>query len=270
MNERSSQFVGSIPETYDRGLGPYIFHEYAEDLARRAADASPADVLEIAAGTGIVTRKLRDSLPPDARLVATDLNPPMLAVAKSKFAQGEKVEFKQADAMALPFGDAEFDLIVCQFSVMFFPDKREAFKEAGRVLRSGGRYLFNVWGSMTENPFSEIAHNVGAQYFPDDPPGFYKVPFGYSDQGVVMADMEAAGLRDVECETVLFDKEVADWALFARGLVFGNPLIDEINSKGGVEPEEVELAILTALRERFGQEPASMPLLAKVYSGSAS
>lgn len=270
MNDRASQFVGSIPENYDRGLGPHLFHEYAGDLARRAADTNPADVLEIAAGTGIVTRKLRDSLAPAARLVATDLNPPMLAVAGSKFTQDEKVEFKPADAMALPFEDAEFDLIVCQFGVMFFPDSQQAFREAGRVLRAGGRYLFNVWGSMSENPYSEVAHNVAAQFFPDDPPGFYKVPFGYSDISVVMADMEAGGLRDIKCETVTLKQVVADWALFAHGIVFGNPLIDEIHKRGGVEPEDVEQAILSALRGRFGKEPSSMPLLATVYSGSAS
>lgn len=268
MNQQSSRFVGSIPENYDRGLGPHIFLDYAEDLAGRAADAKPSDVLEIASGTGILTRKLRDSLAPATRLVATDLNPPMLAVAKRKFAPGEQVAFEPADAMGLPFEDAEFDLVVCQFGVMFFPGKQAAFREAGRVLRSGGRYLFNVWGSMSANPYCEIAHNVCARYFPDDPPGFYKVPFGYADQNVVMADMATAGLEDIECETLSFDKEVADWALFAHGIVFGNPLIDEINNRAGVEPEEVEQAILSALRERFGREPASMPLLAKVYSGS--
>lgn len=165
MNQQSSRFVGSIPENYDRGLGPHIFLDYAEDLAGRAADAKPSDVLEIATGTGILTRKLRDSLAPTTRLVATDLNPPMLAVAKRKFTQGEKVAFEPADAMGLPFEDAEFDLIVCQFGVMFFPDKRAAFREAGRVLRSGGSYLFNAWGSMSANPYCEIAQDVVAQFF---------------------------------------------------------------------------------------------------------
>ena len=270
MNDQSSQFVGGIPENYDAGLGPYIFHDYAEDLARRAAETNPADVLEIASGTGILTRNLRDALAPSARLIATDLNPPMLAVAKRKFDEGENVEFKPADAMALPFGDAAFDLLVCQFGVMFFPDKPVSFREAGRVLRSGGRYLFNIWGSMPENPFSETVQNVVTQFFPDDPPGFYRVPFGYSDQSVVMADMEAGGLKDLTCETISINKDVADWALFAHGLVYGNPLIDEINNRGGVEAEAVEQAILSALRERFGREPSSMPLLAAVYSGCAA
>ena len=207
---------------------------------------------------------------PSARLIATDLNPPMLAVAKRKFDEGENVEFKPADAMALPFGDAAFDLLVCQFGVMFFPDKPVSFREAGRVLRSGGRYLFNIWGSMPENPFSETVQNVVTQFFPDDPPGFYRVPFGYSDQSVVMADMEAGGLKDLTCETISINKDVADWDLFAHGLVYGNPLIDEINNRGGVEAEAVEQAILSALRERFGREPSSMPLLAAVYSGCAA
>ena len=123
---------------------------------------------------------------------------------------------------------------------------------------------------MSENPYSEVAHNVAAQFFPDDPPGFYKVPFSYSDISVVMADMAAGGLQDIKCETVTLAHEVADWTLFAHGLVFGNPLIDEIDHRGGVEPEAVEQAILSALRERFGHEPASMPLLATVYSGSAA
>ena len=123
---------------------------------------------------------------------------------------------------------------------------------------------------MSENPFSEVAQKVCVEFFPDDPPGFYKVPFGYSEQSVVMADMAAGGLQDVTCETLTFDKQVADWALFAHGIVFGNPLIDEIRKRGGVEPEDVERAISTALRARFGREPASMPLLATVYGGSAA
>ena len=268
MNSQASQFVGSIPENYDQALGPQIFHRYAEDLAKRASLENPNKVLEIASGTGIVTRKLRDTLPPDTDLVASDLNPPMLAVAQSKFSEGERVEFKTADAMDLPFADGEFDLVVCQFGVMFFPDKIHAYREAARVLKAGRRYIFNVWDSMAENPFSTVAHEATAKYFPDDPPGFYNVPFGYTDQKQVMSEMEAAGLKDIKCESLRFEQSVTDWALFAQGLVFGNPLVDEINKRGGVDPQEVKQSILSALREHFGPEPSSIPLSAKVYSGS--
>jgi ubiquinone/menaquinone biosynthesis C-methylase UbiE len=169
MNDSANQFVGSIPENYDNGLGPNIFIDYADDLARRAGAAGASDVLELAAGTGIVSRRLRDALAPDARLTVTDLNPPMLGVAQAKFSDGEAVVFTPADAMALPFGDAQFDLIVCQFGVMFFPDKIASYREAARVLRPGGRYIFNTWGTMEANPFSLIAHEVTARFFPDDP-----------------------------------------------------------------------------------------------------
>lgn len=270
MTENASQFVGSIPENYDQGLGPYIFHDYAEDLACRAGASDAGDVLELAAGTGILSRKLRDALPSQARLVVTDLNPPMLDVAASKFAPEESVEFKPADAMALPFEDSSFDFILCQFGVMFFPDKVAAFQEAGRVLRPGGTYLFNAWSDMPANPFSEIVYHVTAQFFPDDPPGFYRVPFSYSDRDAVAADMAAGGLRDIEFETLAFDRDVESWAQFARGLVFGNPLIEEIQNRGTADPEEVMQAVLSALRGRWGDEPATMPLEATIYSARAS
>ncbi|MBT4040530.1 MAG: class I SAM-dependent methyltransferase, partial [Rhodospirillales bacterium] len=215
------------------------------------------------------TRRLRDALPPATNLTATDLNEPMLGIAESKFSEGENVSFKVANAMELPFDDSSFDLIVCQFGVMFFPDMQASFREAGRALRSGGRYLFNVWGSISENPFAQIGHEVAARFFPEDPPGFYKVPFGFSDQSAIVADIGAAGLRDATYEIVEINKEVTDWSLLAHGMVFGNPLIDEINERGGASAEEIEQAILMGLRERFGPEPSTMPLLASVYSGIA-
>ncbi len=269
MADHTSQFVGGIPENYDTCLGPVIFEGYASDLVTRVTKTAPSSVLELASGTGIVTRKLRDALGKETRLVATDLNPPMLDVAASKFSADENVEFQEADATALPFEENTFDAIICQFGVMFFPDKPMAFSEAARVLRSGGRYLFNVWGSMSENPFSQCAHDVVREYFPDDPPGFYKVPFGYTDSDAVLADMAAGGLTDVACETLMIEKPVSDWSSFAHGLVFGNPLNDEIQERGGVESVDVVKGIQASLQDRFGTAPSTMPLLARVYSGTA-
>lgn len=266
VTNATSQFVGSIPENYDSGLGPNIFHDYALDLARRAGALAAGSVLELAAGTGIVSRRLRDALAPGARLVVSDLNPPMLEVARTKF-QGHEVEFTPADAMALPFEDAEFDLIVCQFGVMFFPDKIASYREAARVLRSGGRYIFNTWGPMAANPFSQVAHEATARFFPDNPPGFYRVPFSYHDPGLVKGDLAAAGWVDLEHETIAVQKTVADVSGFARGIVYGNPLIDEIRQRGGVDPDDVMAAIIAEFRNRFGPAPMIMPLQATVFGG---
>jgi SAM-dependent methyltransferase len=266
MTGAASQFTGSIPENYDAGLGPNIFQDYASDIARRAGATGAGSVLELAAGTGIVSRKLRDALPDAARLVVTDLNPPMLEVAKTKFRNGERVEFTPADAMALPFSDAEFDLIVCQFGVMFFPDKVASYREASRVLRPGGRYIFNTWGTMDANPFSQVAHDATARFFPDDPPGFYRVPVSCADPEAVKAGLRAAGWTDVGHETVALRKTVTDLTGFARGIVFGNPLIEEIRQRGGIDPKDVAAAIVDEFKSRMGPEPVTMPLEATVFT----
>ena len=171
MSDDAAGFVGSIPENYDRGLGPIIFSNYDEHTARLVAGYAPSRVLETGAGTGIVTRRLRDLLPATTRLVATDLNPPMLDVARQKFHPDEPIEFQQADAIALPFDDASFDAVVCQFSVQFFPDKEKSYREAYRVLAPGGRYVFSVWDG-DYNRHGRIADEVAAQFFPTDPPQF--------------------------------------------------------------------------------------------------
>lgn len=264
MSQAASQFVGSIPETYDACLGPVLFEGYAEDIARRAAAAAPQAVLELAAGTGIVTRRLRDALPKSAALTATDLNAPMLEIARRKFAVDEAVAFQPADAMVLPFDAAAFDLMVCQFGVMFFPDKIAAFREASRVLKPGGRYLFSVWGPIEANPFAEIASQVGADIFPDNPPTFYRVPFGYADTEAVAADAAKAGLKIAQVDRVRLDRPVTDWSAFARGLIHGNPLIAEIQSRGTVSPDTVVARMLAALHARFGAA-AAMPLEAIVF-----
>lgn len=263
MTGRETRFVGSVPEHYDQGLGPHIFEGYADDLARRVAALAPSRVLELAAGTGIASRHLRTLLPDSTRLVVTDLNPPMLEVAKSKFGPDEAVTFQEADAAALPFEDASFDLVTCQFGVMFFPDKAQSYAETFRVLRAGGHYVLNSWGSWAGNPFAELAQRVTATFFPDDPPGFYRIPFGYHDPTVIAQSLTAAGFTDVSVEPVPLTSAIPDPELFARGLVFGNPLREEIETRGG-DPEAVFAALVQALEAELGSQ---MPLLALVAMG---
>ncbi len=264
MTEFAAAFVGSIPENYDAGLGPYIFVDYADDIACRAAAAAKADVLELAAGTGIVSAKLRAAIAADARLVVTDLNEPMLAIAETKLAGAPLVEFRTADAMQLPFPDDSFDLIVNQFGIMFFPDKPASFREARRVLKPDGSYLFSAWDGWDANPFARVAFDVAAAFLPDDPPVFYKAPFSYADRSIVEADARAGGFTDVGHEIVAFQKEVDDWGRLAQGAVFGNPLYDEVADRG-VDPNAVKAALIEALKAEFGDAPAKMPLSATVY-----
>ncbi len=268
MSSDAARFIGNIPEHYDTGLGPVIFVDYAADIARRAAACNPTRVLETAAGTGIVTRQLRDFLPPAVHVTATDLNAPMLDVARMKFRSGEEVDFQPADATALPFSDGAFETVVCQFGVMFFPQKDASYREVHRVLAPGGRYLFSVWDSHRYNPFGRIAHETAARFFPADPPQFYTVPFSYYEIDPIKESLINAGFTDINVAVVGIYKEIPDAARFARGLVRGNPLIDEIRGRGGVDPDRIIDTLAQALRQEFGPDPGRMPLQAIIFSAS--
>lgn len=256
--EEAARFTGSIPENYDRYLGPHIFHGFADEMALRAAQQPSSDLLEIAAGTGIVTSRLQQRLSPDCTITATDLNPPMLDVAREKLDNPASITFETADATALPFADASFDTVVCQFGVMFFPDKHQAYSEVSRVLKPGGRYLFSAWGSLEANPFAYVANELLKSLFPDNPPGFYEVPFSYHAPEVIEQDVARAGFDTVTVETVTIESTISSAEDFATGLVYGNPLSDEVIDRGG-SPEAVVAAIAAALNANLGD---TMPLQA--------
>ena len=257
MIDHASEFTGTIPENYDKGLGPHIFNDFANVLARRVAAEKPLIVLELAAGTGIVTRYLRDALAANCQLFATDLNQAMLDVAMDKFQENENVSFAPADAMDIPYASEAFDVVVCQFGVMFFPDKVASFREALRVLQPGGVYIFNTWDSWDRNPFARVTHETVKLFFPDDVPQFYKLPFSYPDMDVAKKDLEEAGFRDVSFEAVELQQKI-DYPKFCRGIIYGNPLYEEIKERGG-NPDEVMHALEAALKLEFGK-PGVMPL----------
>jgi SAM-dependent methyltransferase len=192
----------------------------------------------------------------------------MLEVARTKFKSGEKVDFRPADAAALPFSDSAFDVVVCQFGVTFFPQKDAFYREVYRVLAPGGCYLFSVWDSHQHNPFGRIAHEITARFFPADPPQFYTVPFSYYQIDPIKESLIGAGFTDINVAVVSLEKEISDAARFARGLVHGNPLIDQIKVRGGVDPDRIVDALAQALRQEFGADPGRMPLQAIIFSAS--
>lgn len=267
MNIVHSNFTGSVPEYYESGLVPVIFEDYAKDLTRRIARCKPNSVLELAAGTGVVTRMLRDSLPRNCDLLASDLNEPMLEVAREKFKTGENVTFKMIDAMGIPLEDASVDVVACQFGVMFFPDKVQAYREAWRVLKPGGHFIFNAWDSHEYNPFAGIAQRLVESEYPDDPPGFYKVPFHYNDARLIKREVAEGGFSSVKVKRKRLSKKIRSVEAFAMGLVHGNPLSEEVRARGG-NPDELVETLVKAFQSEFGLRKSTMPLSAYVVTGT--
>jgi len=218
-------FKHSTPELYDRYMGPLLFAPYAEHVAKEAARLQPGRILETAAGTGIVTRAVNAALP-TTEVVATDINPGVVEFAAQRF-QSERVTFQAADAQQLPFEDESFDLVLCLFGIMFFPDKVRANKEAHRVLRPGGRYLLVTFNRLDLNPVPKAAGEAVATLFAEDPRYMERGPFSYTDAAVVEQDLRSARFQTIELETVELSSVVSARDA-ARGIVLGSPFRAEI------------------------------------------
>jgi ubiquinone/menaquinone biosynthesis C-methylase UbiE len=263
MGATDVAFTGSVPGMYDRYMGPMLFQPYAREIARRALALQPRRVLETAAGTGIVTAALHEALP-DAEITATDLNAAMLEVASERLPSGN-VQFQPADALDLPFADGAFDLVVCQFGIMFFPDKVRGNAEARRVLREGGRYLLVIWDALERNPVTQVVGQAGARLFPDAADNFLKrVPFGYHDPALIEHDLLAAGFTDIEFETVELRSRSPSARDAALGLVQGTPVRVEIESRGPDALEQVTAAATEALRQFEGPDGIDAPMSAHI------
>jgi ubiquinone/menaquinone biosynthesis C-methylase UbiE len=255
MPANNVAFVGSIPENYDRYLGPMLFDPYAADLVARLNVPENASVLELACGTGIVTRRLRDRLGPGARLVASDLNEAMMGYASGKFGAEEAVEWQQADATDLPFGDQSFDAVVCQFGLMFFPDKERALRETYRVLKPGGVFLFSVWDKIETNYLPHIAHTIIAKFFDDKPPDFYEVPFSFHDPETIKSLIATTGFKQLQLSVLPLEAISASARDAAKGLIHGNPVITAIKERDESRVPEIEAAVAAAVAAQCGDEP---------------
>lgn len=264
MSSKEASFGGSVPQIYQRLLVPLLFLEYAEDIASRVKLRAQGTVLETACGTGVVTRQLRQTLPASARLVATDLSPPMLEVAQQQLKDLPGIEFRQADATALPFEDASFDAVVCQFGAMFFPDKGQGYREAARVLKPGGSFLFNVWDSLSQNPIPDGVAKAVARLTPDNPADFLgKIPYGYYDRKGIEAQLKANGFAEVE----YFVQKKTSRAPSAHDASFaftaGTPLAAQLAERGITD--KANAAAEQAMRDQFGDGAVSTQMQAILF-----
>lgn len=268
MTDLKASFTGSIPEYYDRYLGPAWFATFAADLARRLPAKPPGDVLEIACGTGLVTRHLRERLDPRVLLVATDLSKGMLDYARAAVGERAKLDWREADATRLPFGDGEFAAVVCSFGVMFVPDKPAAFREARRVLRAGGTFLFNVWDRMEANPTAIAAAEVIEGFFPGDEEIRFRVPFEMHDEAMLRRLLDDAHFDTVGIETVRLPVGGVSARTIATGQVRGTPRGLLIEKKG-VPLEKAIDGIAAALEKVGGADPYRSHGQAKVIEARA-
>lgn len=266
-HDSDKAFTGSTPEIYETHLVPLIFEPYATDLATRLAARPLKDVLEIAAGTGVVTRAMASVLPKSVSILATDLNQAMLDRAAARGTE-RPVTWCQADAMELPFGDGNFDAVVCQFGVMFFPDKGAAFAEARRVLKPGGLFIFNVWDRIQENEFADTVTTALEKFFPDDPPRFLtRTPYGYDDAAIIKQDLAAGGFTSSAAITTLPARSrAAAPEIPAVGYCQGTPLRNEIEARDPSRLAEATATAAEAIANRFGRGPVDGKIQAHVVA----
>lgn len=267
MNSTDTVFAGSIPSTYDRFMVPLLFRPYAELVAERARMLQPTRILETAAGTGVVTEALHRALP-EVDIVATDLNPPMLEEAGRRL-RAHNVRFQQADALDLPFDKESFDLAVCQFGIMFYPDKVRGNAEVRRVLRKGGAYLLVIWDSIDRNLATKVAGGAVAKLFPDNAGAFYeRIPFRYHDRNLIESDLRAAGFGTIEFETVELRSRAACARDAATGLVQGTPMRTEIEQRDAALLGPATDAATKALERFEGPDGFDSPMSAHLVTAT--
>jgi SAM-dependent methyltransferase len=264
MANLDTAFVGAVPELYTRNMGPMFFEPYAADLANRLNGMISGNLLETACGTGILTRALAEALPEAVAITATDLNQPMLDFAKLQ-PGGERVQWQQADAQSLPFPDQTFDVVVCQFGVMFFPDKEKAYCEVFRVLKPGGRFIFNVWDRLESNDLSFVVHKTVTEMFSHHPPMFLeRTPMGYYDAAKIRADLAHAGFVESTVDTRKMPCRTPSARNPALGLIQGSPLGAEITARDPSGLDKAVEAATQAIAERFGSGPIEASMQAHI------
>jgi ubiquinone/menaquinone biosynthesis C-methylase UbiE len=270
MPEHDIVFAGSIPKIYDSYLVPLLFAGFAEDAARRIAAFAPSAILETAAGSGVVTRALAPKLALDAHYFATDLNQPMLDHAAERQGADARIAWLQADALALPFADSAFDVVCCQFGAMFFPDRVAGYREAKRVLKPGGRFVFSVWDRIDENIFAHDVTHALAEIFPSDPPRFLaRTPHGYHDPSLIRGEVERAGFSSITIDMRSEMSHAPSSRHVAVAYCQGTPLRNEIEARGKDKLEAATDVAEKAIAKRHGNGEVAAKIQALIVTAAS-
>lgn len=258
MSNADFSFSGNIPEIYDRYLGPYIFEPFAKDISSRVK-LPVKKVLEIAAGTGRVTRHIAEKVGREAQFVATDLNPDMLAIAKQRV-NAPNIKWMQANAQELPFEDNSFNCVICQFGIMFFPDKQKGINEAYRVLKPGGQLLFNTWDRLENNITSYISKHTVTDFLKENPPEFYRVPYSMFNPAELKAYADIAGFTKVTVKKITLTGESPSAMDIATGFIEGNPIITEIINQDPTLVEKIKASVVEQIHRQVSKDPVRSEL----------
>lgn len=263
MTESQQPYAGgSIPENYEKYLVPVLFADYGADLASYLVAPAGGSVLETACGTGALTRQLCKVLPEGTQLTVTDLAPAMVDLVQQTLGSTPCVDFAQADAAELPFADSSFDAVICQFSVMLFPDKQKAMREAFRVLKPGGWFIFSVWDRLERNAFSHAVHLEMERLYDVDPPRFLSAPYSYHDVSLIDDDLQATGFSHVVFDRKSRESKAANAHQVAAGLVAGSPLANQISERASLSLGEAVKAVEGAIEKQFGTGAIAAPMQA--------
>ncbi len=263
-------FSGSIPTNYDRYLGPLFFEPFALDMAERVKNRSAKNILEVACGTGRVTKHIAAALPKGVSFVASDINPAMLDYAKKAIEPHPALQWQTVDAVNLPFADETFDLVVSQFGVMFYSDRRQAYVETGRILKQDGAFIFNAWDNFDNNPAAQLTQEVITEFFPVDTPAFYKTPFSYHNETLIRQDLAFAGFHDVKIDLLTLTGFAETSAAAATGLLEGTPIYTAIVERDGSLLPAMKELLAKRLSQRFGKTNLQVPLQARVVTALKS
>jgi len=257
----NTAYSGSIPENYDKYLGPLFFEPYAIEVGTRIAALRPLAVLELACGTGRVTKHLLAACAPGGKVIATDINPAMLSEARRNV-PSSTIEWNTVDAVALPYADASFDAIVCQFGVMFLSNRVKAYSEAHRVLKPGGTLLVSSWDALEFNPIEQLTDALLHEFFPEDTPQFYSIPFAYNNESVMRRELQQSGFSDISIERVKLEGSGSSPEDAAIGLLEGIPVVGEILARDPTALPIMEKRLASDIAARFGRGKIVAPMQA--------